>query len=115
MINAWYHLKPGTRKFDFPSWSWTGWKGAIKMTSYQNPDPELRLVTTAGDSIPLDEYIEEFDANYPPDVKPVIERDVTYFLLPPRTLGASEASRGLLLDRVHGVGSDWGCRYGHFQ
>ncbi|KAK2469524.1 hypothetical protein H9L39_18795 [Fusarium oxysporum f. sp. albedinis] len=73
MINAWYHPKPGTRKFDFPSWSWTGWKGAIKMTSYKNRDPTLRLVTTDGDSIPLDEYIDKSNANYLRAVKPVIE------------------------------------------
>ncbi|EWG55232.1 hypothetical protein FVEG_17479 [Fusarium verticillioides 7600] len=73
MINAWYHLKPGTRKFDFPSWSWTGWKGAIKMTSYKNQDPKLRLVTTDGDSITLDEYIDKSNPNYLREVKPVIE------------------------------------------
>ncbi|KAF4945825.1 hypothetical protein FGADI_11644 [Fusarium gaditjirri] len=73
MINAWYHPKPGTRKFDFPSWSWTGWKGAIKMTSYKNRDPALRLVSTDGDSIPLDEYIDKSNANYLRAVKPVIE------------------------------------------
>ncbi|KAF5707195.1 hypothetical protein FMUND_11249 [Fusarium mundagurra] len=73
MINAWYHPKPGTRKFDFPSWSWTGWKGAIKMTSYKNWDPKLRLVTTNGDSIPLDEYVDKSNPNYLRGVKPVIE------------------------------------------
>ena len=25
----WYHLKPGRRRKDFPSWSWAGWEGAL--------------------------------------------------------------------------------------
>ncbi|KAF5542063.1 hypothetical protein FMEXI_7667 [Fusarium mexicanum] len=45
LINAWYHVKPGARNVDFPSWSWIGWKGEIKMTSHNNPDYELRLIT----------------------------------------------------------------------
>ncbi|KAK2924451.1 Heterokaryon incompatibility [Fusarium oxysporum f. sp. vasinfectum] len=57
MINAWYHIEPGTRKADFPSWSWTGWKGAIKMTSYENPDHDVKLVTEAEGPITLDEYM----------------------------------------------------------
>ncbi|KAF4986694.1 hypothetical protein FDECE_15820 [Fusarium decemcellulare] len=73
MINAWHHLEPGTRRVSFPSWSWTGWKGAIKMTSRQSPDHELRLVTQAGCSISLMQYIKAYNTKFPPEMKPFIE------------------------------------------
>ncbi|RGP64953.1 hypothetical protein FSPOR_7567 [Fusarium sporotrichioides] len=73
MINTWYHPEPGIRKSDFPSWSWTGWKGAIKMTSYQNPDSDIRLVTTTGDSISIDDYIKLLNKSDPRELKPIIK------------------------------------------
>ncbi|KAK2924453.1 Heterokaryon incompatibility [Fusarium oxysporum f. sp. vasinfectum] len=73
MINAWYHIEPGTRKADFPSWSWTGWKGAIKMTSYENPDHDVKLVTEAEGPITLDEYMTACKENPPQEIKPAIE------------------------------------------
>ncbi|KAF5538902.1 hypothetical protein FPHYL_12415 [Fusarium phyllophilum] len=73
MINAWYHVKPGARNVNFPSWSWTGWKGAIKMTSHDNPDHELRLLKKDGSSISLDDYRMAYNAHQTLDMKPVIQ------------------------------------------
>ncbi|KAH7002994.1 heterokaryon incompatibility protein-domain-containing protein [Fusarium venenatum] len=56
MINAWYHLKPATRVRKFPTWSWTGWRGELKLTSRNNPEYKLELVTLIGEIINIDKY-----------------------------------------------------------
>ncbi|RFN54446.1 hypothetical protein FIE12Z_1234 [Fusarium flagelliforme] len=89
LINAWYHIEPGVRNVNFPSWSWTGWKGEIKTTSRDNPDYDLRLFeskTTSRESlddelrsfkpehsISLDDYKRQCSINPPPKMEPVIE------------------------------------------
>ncbi|CCT70592.1 related to tol protein [Fusarium fujikuroi IMI 58289] len=73
LINAWYHVQPGARKADFPSWSWTGWKGEITMTSYDTPDHDIRLLREDGCSISLDDYRTEYNTNPPQPMKPVIQ------------------------------------------
>ncbi|RBA15465.1 hypothetical protein FPRO05_12539 [Fusarium proliferatum] len=73
LINAWYHVKPGARKVGFPSWSWTGWKGEIKMTSHDTPDHDLRLIREDGCSISLEDYRTAYDTNPPQPMKPVIQ------------------------------------------
>ncbi|KAL6922385.1 hypothetical protein FSST1_006411 [Fusarium sambucinum] len=56
MINAWYHLEPATRVTEFPTWSWTGWRGRLKLTSRNNPDYKLELATLDGEIINIDKY-----------------------------------------------------------
>ncbi|CVK91497.1 related to tol protein [Fusarium mangiferae] len=73
LINAWYHVKPGARKANFPSWSWTGWKGEITMTSYDTPDHDLRLLREDGCSISLDDYRTAYNTNPSQAMKPVIQ------------------------------------------
>ncbi|KAF4417454.1 hypothetical protein FACUT_12199 [Fusarium acutatum] len=73
LINAWYHVKPGARNVNFPSWSWIGWKGEIKMTSHNTPDHELRLLREDGCSISLDDYRTAYDTNQLKAMKPVIQ------------------------------------------
>ncbi|KAF5652416.1 hypothetical protein F25303_3293 [Fusarium sp. NRRL 25303] len=73
LINAWYHVKPGARNVDFPSWSWTGWKGEIKMTSHNTPDHDLRLIREDGRSISLDDYRTAYNTNPPQPMKLAIQ------------------------------------------
>ncbi|CZR42760.1 uncharacterized protein FPRO_10063 [Fusarium proliferatum ET1] len=73
MINAWYHVKPGARKADFPSWSWTGWKGEITMTSYDTPDHDLRLLREDECSVSLDDFKTAYNTNLSQLMKPVIQ------------------------------------------
>lgn len=77
LINAWYHVEPGARNFNFPSWSWTGWKGAIKMTSRNTRNYELRLFPKSesrdGYSISVDDYMTECTTNPLLEMQPVIE------------------------------------------
>ncbi|KAJ4108698.1 hypothetical protein NW768_012175 [Fusarium equiseti] len=83
-INAWYHTKPGVRIAEFPSWSWAGWKGGVKMTSRDHPEYDLRMFRTrkraehpaehpAGHPMSLDEYKEACSTNHPQNMEPVIE------------------------------------------
>ncbi|WZH47198.1 tol protein [Fusarium acuminatum] len=77
LINAWYHVKPGARNVNFPSWSWTGWKGAITITSRDTPDYKLRFFPKAesrdGCSMSIDEYKTECITNPLLEMKPVIQ------------------------------------------
>ncbi|KAG8349379.1 hypothetical protein FVEN_g12406 [Fusarium venenatum] len=73
MINAWYHLEPAKRRDQFPSWSWTGWKGEVKLTSRSNPDHEIGLMTENGDRTSLEKYIKACDDNQTLPMKHVIE------------------------------------------
>ncbi|CAG7563255.1 unnamed protein product [Fusarium equiseti] len=89
LINAWYHTKPGARNSNFPSWSWTGWKGETKPTTRDYPDYNLRLFeskTTSREdlddelrsfdpehSISLDDYKRECRISPLPKMEPVIE------------------------------------------
>ncbi|KAF5650633.1 hypothetical protein F52700_350 [Fusarium sp. NRRL 52700] len=75
LINVWYHVKLGARNAMFPSWSWIGWKGEIKMTSHNNPDHdhELRLLKEDGCSISLGDYRTAYNTDPPQPMKPVIQ------------------------------------------
>ncbi|KAH7242727.1 heterokaryon incompatibility protein-domain-containing protein [Fusarium tricinctum] len=77
MINAWHHVEPGARNANFPSWSWTGCKGAIKMTSHNNPDYEIRVFrkaeSEAGCSISVDDYRMECSTTPLLEMKPIIQ------------------------------------------
>ncbi|RGP80793.1 hypothetical protein FLONG3_1134 [Fusarium longipes] len=58
MVIAWYHPKPATRVYEFPTWSWTGWRGSVKFTSRDNPEYRLELSTVTGEIIPVKAYKE---------------------------------------------------------
>lgn len=77
LVNAWYHVKPGARNVNFPSWSWTGWKGAITITSRDTPDYKLRFFPKAetrdGCSMSIDEYKAECIKNPLLEMKPIIQ------------------------------------------
>ncbi|EXL64800.1 hypothetical protein FOPG_18949 [Fusarium oxysporum f. sp. conglutinans race 2 54008] len=72
MINAWYHLKPATRVRKFPTWSWTGWRGRLKLTSRDNPEYKLELATLTGEIIHIDVY-EKRRLSERPKLKPFIQ------------------------------------------
>ncbi|KAF5551830.1 hypothetical protein FNAPI_7298 [Fusarium napiforme] len=72
MINAWYHLKPATRVSDFPTWSWTGWHGELKLTSRNKPEYKLELATWTGDIIDIDVYKRRRPSERP-KLKPLIQ------------------------------------------
>lgn len=38
----WWHEATGTRRHDFPSWSWAGWAGSVSFIT-QSPPPDMRL------------------------------------------------------------------------
>ncbi|RMI97177.1 hypothetical protein CDV36_016259 [Fusarium kuroshium] len=73
LINAWYHPMPATRRPEFPSWSWTGWEGGLKLTSRDNPDYTVQLRTKTGELISVNEYIKLCGEPQQPDMEPVIE------------------------------------------
>ncbi|RSL78658.1 hypothetical protein CEP52_017612 [Fusarium oligoseptatum] len=73
LINAWYHPEPATRRPEFPSWSWTGWKGALKLTSRDNPDYKLQLETKTGKLVSVHEYIELCDKSQTPDMERFVQ------------------------------------------
>ncbi|KAF4446803.1 hypothetical protein F53441_9584 [Fusarium austroafricanum] len=70
MINAWYHPKPATRVCEFPTWSWTGWRGSLKLTSRGNPEYQLELATVTGEIICIDVYR---NLSQQPELKPFIQ------------------------------------------
>lgn len=79
LINAWYHTKPGVRKVNFPSWSWTGWKGEIKTTSRNHPEYDVqvsRIEDRDGNQVlhpmSLDDYIEACSKSPSHEMDPVI-------------------------------------------
>ncbi|KAF5696280.1 het-domain-containing protein [Fusarium mundagurra] len=72
MINAWYHLKPATRVRKFPTWSWTGWRGRLKLTSRDNPEYKLELATLTGEIIHIDVYKKRRLVERP-KLKPLIQ------------------------------------------
>ncbi|KAF4332499.1 hypothetical protein FBEOM_13704 [Fusarium beomiforme] len=72
IIIEWYHLEPAVRRKDFPSWSWTGWGGPLKFTSYHTPDYELRLIPKAGEPVTFDEYIQSCDKPQSLSMEPFI-------------------------------------------
>ncbi|RBR24906.1 uncharacterized protein FIESC28_02324 [Fusarium coffeatum] len=84
LINAWYHTKPGVRNAEYPSWSWTGWKGQIKTTSRNSLEYDLRVFKTrqragsppehrVGHRMSLDDYKKACSTNPQQDMEPVIE------------------------------------------
>jgi hypothetical protein len=56
MIIAWYHPKPVARIDEFPSWSWTGWQGSLKLTSRDHPEYKLELATATGEMMCVEKY-----------------------------------------------------------
>jgi hypothetical protein len=58
---GWYHLNTGRRRSQFPSWSWAGWKGGIRMDDPDirvPEDCEIELTNQTGKSISLQGWFD---------------------------------------------------------
>ncbi|KAK8030225.1 HET-domain-containing protein [Apiospora rasikravindrae] len=54
---GWRHLKPGTRRPEFPSWSWAGWAGQIHfLESVVAPDMNWSFMTNRHIEVPRDAF-----------------------------------------------------------
>jgi hypothetical protein len=57
---GWYHARPGTRRAEFPSWSWLGWNGGVDFRSSMNT-PSASVDVGMGTRGPWDSVARCFD------------------------------------------------------
>lgn len=87
---GWYHGLPAQRRGDFPSWSWTGWKGAVCMN---DPDTHVSRDCTAEvlvgeDILSLASYVERINSpEYAKDISPTKDLIITGKTIPVSLVG----------------------------
>lgn len=69
----WWHEATGTRRHNFPSWSWVGWAGPASLAT-QYPPPDIRLRRQH----PSDPKCSNISVEYPGGIKTLYEYAVPF-------------------------------------